>query len=653
MKLLSKHINLLKQLSNTAKGNILKMTTVAKSGHPGGAISSLDLFLVTFMFSNVFLNENYFEEYFISQQKWNDYVKKLKFKNSDDIDSFFISNGHVSAGWYAVLELFGIFDEDICNSGFRKIDSPYTGHVEKSIPYISWDTGSLGQGLSAACGKALYYKKMNYKSNIWVFMGDGEQQKGQISEARRFIKKFDLDNINIIIDNNELQINGNISDIMYNDIRSEYKSSKFIVTEINGHDYNEILDSIIKAKRDKKNPHMILAKTISGNGISFMQNNVKYVSTVLSDDECQKALKELKINNNLDELRKIRCTFDYSQVKLKEPRNNHNISLKDLKLKLYRVNEYDCKVAYVETLLEIIKYINIPVFVFDCDLAKAVKTDLFEKKYPNNFIQCGIQEHHTVTCAGAMSMEQALVFYSDFAVFGLYEPYNQHNLNILNNTNLKIVLTHTGLVGEDGKTHHCSNYIGVINSLFNSKLILPIDANQTKHIIKYISENQGNFFVCLSRNVLPIIHNENNDILYDEDYIYEYGNFDIIHNSNYLYVISTGPIFAEVYQAIQKLRKEKYNVGLINISSPLFINRNIVNILHNKKVLIIEDHNKKCGLYFNLISILYEENELLSIKHIGLESFCNSGSYNDLLKKNRLDKNSIVEYIKDEYYENK
>ena len=86
-------------------------------------------------------------------------------------------------------------------------------------------------------------------------MGDGEQQKGQISEARRFIKKFNLNNINIIIDNNELQINGNISEIMYNNIISEYKSSKCVVSEINGHDYNEILDSIIKAK----NPHMILA----------------------------------------------------------------------------------------------------------------------------------------------------------------------------------------------------------------------------------------------------------------------------------------------------------------------------------------------------------------------------------------------------------
>lgn len=647
-------IRLFNSISNEAKADILKMTTIARSGHPGGAISSFDIFLISFAFSNIFENYKNMYDIYNSEQEWEKMKENISFSNKEDTDKFFISNGHVSSGWYALLSAYGIVDKDTCNAGFRKINSPFTGHVEQTMPFISWDTGSLGQGLSAACGKALYYKKNNFKSNIWVYMGDGEQQKGQIAEARRFIKKYKLSNINIIIDNNGLQVNGNVQEVMPANLKAEYEACGFYVEEIDGHNFNEIYRSQCNAISDIEKSHVIIANTVSGSGISFMENVTKYVAAPLTFNECKNALMELHVLENLDELDKIRQTYNYNNRDeyIFHNQVNNKVTLPVDKIKkcsshLYNVKELDCKSAYGNALVEIDKELkDFPMFVFDCDLAIAVKTDGFRVRNPENFIQCGIQEHHAVSCAGALSKENCFTFYSSFAVFGLYEPYNQHNLNSLNSANLKTVLTHSGMVGEDGKTHHCNNYIGVAKTIFNQKLILPGDANQTDHIIRYIAKQYGNFCVCLGRSTTPIIYNEKGNVFYDENYSFEYGKADIIFPSKNFYIVSAGSVFGQAYEAVTEMRTEGVDIGLINVTAPLQIDVELIDVLASKGVYVVEDHNEKCGLYENLSAFLFQHNCNLQLEHVGLKNFNNSGSYEDLLVANRLDKCSIKSDVK-------
>ena len=645
------YIEFLKAASNQAKADVLTMTTVAESGHPGGAISSLDLYLTTLLYSNIFENSERIKlELDPIDLNEKEYFKLAK---REDIDSFYISHGHTAPGWYAALGAFGILDREEYLPNYRKIGSPFSGHVQSSIPFVGWDTGSLGQGLSAAAAKALYLKQQGLKSHVYVFMGDGEQQKGQISEARRFIKKYNLTNIHILIDYNKLQVNGNIEEVMPQNVIREWRAAGFRVLDIDGHDFNNIHESLCKDISDDRNNYVILCNTVSGKNISFMENKNKYVASAVDYNNCKIALQELGVKEKIDYYKEKRC-IDDATLNSKYQEKTYAKAWKNLtdtiasKSQTYYKTEMivDCKTAYGDTLVEINnESFKLPVYTFDCDLAIAVKTDKFMKENPNCFYQSGIQEHHTVSCAGSLSKQKALVFYSDFGVFGLYETYNQHNLNCLNHANLKTVLTHCGLIGEDGKTHNCLNYIGVVNSLFDTKLIVPADANQTKDIVRYAAKDYGNYVVALARNAQPIIYNEDGTPYYNENYIFEYGTADIIIKSQNNYMVAIGSAFGEAYKACLCLRKKGMDIGLIYISTPLSIDERLQTVLANTNVFVFEEHNEKCGLYKELTEFLWKYKVCCNMYHVGLTDYGESGNCADLLKKNHLDANSIKKYV--------
>lgn len=733
------YINWLQKVSKRARANIIKMTTVASSGHPGGSMSSIDFYLVSILFSNIF--ENY-ESINKGEIKFSNYefnniekIKELfnlskKFNIGEDIDAFFISHGHTSPGWYSALISFGLLNEKEVNAGFRLASTPFSGHVENIIPLVEWDTGNLGQGLSAASAKALYYKYKNYNSHIWVFMGDGEQQKGQISEGRRFIKKFGLTNITVIVDYNQLQISGNTQKVMPQNLKKEWESSGFKVIEINGHDFNEIYKALKLSYEDKNNNYCILANTVMGKGVSFMENKEKYHGSALPIDLAKKALEELDGIDDLEELINMRKTYNFS--KIEDELNkiwNKNIfnnqkrkKFNDLILKLSekpkqiydKDKSTDCRSAYGEELLEIaneIKGNNGNIFVFDCDLAESVKTNAFEKNFENFFIQTGIQEHHAATCSGYLSKENALVFFSDFAIFGLDETFNQQRLNDINKCNLKGVYTHAGTnVGEDGKTHHCINYIALTSCYYNSMLILPSDPNHTKHVIRFISRNIGNFYVVMGRAKTPIILDSFDKPYYDKEYSFIpglpdifYKDFDFriknlnisniseeINNINFdfdkeinlndffnkvvkyyinkgyfesffnslenikadLFLFSCGPAFGEAYLAYNELRKE-YNIALLNFSTPNFICDEFANyiskIIDNKVIFVTEDHNINNGLSSKIKNLICEKSIKAKIYSYGINNYAPSGDYKSIYKIYGIDKDSIITNIKNSF----
>ena len=174
----------LSELARRSRGDILKMTTLAASGHPGGSMSSIDFYLVLYSYANVHPQSS----------------------SDPNRDRIVISHGHTSPGVYAALGRLGFFPLDAGLATFRKAGSPFEGHVEKEIPGVEWNTGNLGQGLSAGCGFALGAKMLKKDLHVFVTMGCGEQQKGQISEARRFAIKYGLSDLTVIVDFNCRQI---------------------------------------------------------------------------------------------------------------------------------------------------------------------------------------------------------------------------------------------------------------------------------------------------------------------------------------------------------------------------------------------------------------------------------------------------------------
>ena len=245
----------------------------AKAGHPGGSLSAADIF--TYL---------YFEEMNIDPKD----PKKA------DRDRFVLSKGHTAPGLYSALANRGYFPVDDLLT-LRHTGSYLQGHPDmKHIPGVDMSSGSLGQGLSAAVGMALAGKMDKKDYRVYALCGDGEIQEGQIWEAAMAAGNYGLDNLTVFVDNNNLQIDGTIEEVMSPyPIEDKFKAFKWNVLTIDGHDYAQIADAIDKAKETKGAPTVIVAKTVKGKGVSFMENNVKFHGSTPTPEQFEQAFKEL------------------------------------------------------------------------------------------------------------------------------------------------------------------------------------------------------------------------------------------------------------------------------------------------------------------------------------------------------------------------
>ena len=245
----------------------------AKAGHPGGSLSAADLF--TYL---------YFKELNVDPKnpKW------------EDRDRFVLSKGHTAPGLYAALALRGFFpEEDLLT--LRHIGSYLQGHPNMNeTPGVDMSTGSLGQGISAAAGMALAAKCQGKTCRVYSLLGDGEIQEGQVWEAFMFAHHYKLDNLCVIIDNNGLQIDGNVADVMSPyPIPDKLRAFGFAVTEIDGHDFDQIEAAFAQARETKGVPFAIVMKTVKGKGVSYMENNAGWHGKAPNDEEFEIAMKEL------------------------------------------------------------------------------------------------------------------------------------------------------------------------------------------------------------------------------------------------------------------------------------------------------------------------------------------------------------------------
>jgi len=267
-------------LSSQIRRDIIRMVHGVQSGHPGGSLGCADFFAI--MYSEI-LN--------IDKKKFN--------PNGKNEDLFFLSNGHISPVWYSTLaRTTGYFDIKELET-FRRLNTRLQGHpaTEENLPGIRVASGSLGQGLSVAVGAALSKKLNRDKSGVYVLMGDGEQQEGQIWEAAMFAAKNKVDNLIAIVDWNNRQIDGDVKDIMgLEDLDEKYRSFGWEVLVCNGNDISELSKFIEKAQefRDKGNPIMILMKTEMGFGVDFMIGSHKWHGIAPNDEQKDDALSQLE-----------------------------------------------------------------------------------------------------------------------------------------------------------------------------------------------------------------------------------------------------------------------------------------------------------------------------------------------------------------------
>ena len=260
----------LKIKANEIRKGIIKQVYTAQSGHPGGSLSIADIMAV------LYFNELNIDE---KNPKW------------EYRDRFVLSKGHCVAAVYSALALRGFFDLDELEK-FRKIDGMLQGHPDmKKVPGIDMSTGSLGQGISSAVGMALAGKIDNKGYRVYTILGDGEIEEGQVWEAAMSASHYKLDNLCVIVDNNNLQIDGTIEEVMNsNPIDEKYRSFGFDVLTIDGHNFYEILYAFKKAKEIKEKPTCIIAKTVKGKGVPFMENKVEWHGKAPNKEEYEEAM---------------------------------------------------------------------------------------------------------------------------------------------------------------------------------------------------------------------------------------------------------------------------------------------------------------------------------------------------------------------------
>lgn len=618
-----KEIVRLQDLARRCRGDIIKMTTIAGSGHPGGSMSSIDIYLTLYSFAN---------------------ISPKNFDNPNH-DRIIVSHGHTSPGVYACLARLGFIDLKEVLLGFRKIDSPYEGHIERHIPGVEWSTGNLGQGLSAGCGFALAARLNNLNYHTYVIMSDAEQAKGQVGEARRFARKYNLNNLTAVIDYNHFQISGRTEDIMPVNIKENYLADGWQVLEVEGHDFYEIHQAIRKALSDTDNLYVIICNTLIGKGVSFMENQARYHGQALTEGELVWALMELGIENDVDELKKKKETQKIKILKRKErPLPVINVG----KPKVY-TETTDPRAVFGNVLEEIAK--NNPknlIAVFDCDLTQNVKTNKFALIRPENFFEAGVSEHTTATIAGALSINGILTIWADFGVFGINEVYNQLRLNDINNTNLKIFATHLGYnVGPDGKTHHCIDYIGLLRNLCGFSLMLPCDPNQTDQIMRYVLNQPGNYVIGVGRTKLPIIKTMDDKIFFDEKYKFKYGEIDLIREGSDCAIFTMGAMVQQAVAAYEILKSSGINTQIYSVSAPLHLDKKIIHQAAKTDLVIsYEDHNVHSGLGSIIAQIIAEENIKAKFIKLGITQYGGSDEADVLYKKYGLDAESLAAVIK-------
>ena len=264
----------LQKIANEVRKGIITSVHSAKAGHPGGSLSAAELY--TYL---------YFEEMNIDPQN----------PDAPDRDRFVLSKGHVAPGYYAALAQRGFFPvEDLVT--LRHVGSYLQGHpCMQHIPGVDMSSGSLGQGISAAVGMAISAKLTDDDYRVYTLLGDGEIQEGQVWEAAMLAGHRNLDNLVVIVDNNGLQIDGNIADVCSPyPIDKKFEAFNFHVINIDGHDFEQIAAALKEARETKGQPTAIIAKTIKGKDVSFMENNAGWHGKAPNDEEFEIAMADLE-----------------------------------------------------------------------------------------------------------------------------------------------------------------------------------------------------------------------------------------------------------------------------------------------------------------------------------------------------------------------
>lgn len=607
-------IAFLEEKARIIRRDILTMIYIAQSGHPGGSLSAADI-LTTLYF----------------------HVLKINSKDPDwaERDRFILSKGHACPVWYACLAEKGFFPVEELST-LREINGRLQGHPDmKKTPGIDFTTGSLGQGLSSGIGIALALKQKAIDSRIYVMLGDGELNEGQVWEAAMAAAKFKLDHLIAVIDYNNLQIDGACSNIMPLEPLSEkWKAFNWQVLTIDGHDLSAILDAFDTARSTVGKPTMIIAKTTKGKGVSFMENECDWHGIAPRTDQYIQAMQELGVD--IHHLEDNQSGLLLRAQKAVDADKRESLSSSD-KASPKPVKPIPTRDAYGEILVKLGE--EIPnLVVLEADISKSTRTKRFAERFPERFYQFGVAEANMMVAAAGLAATGMIPFVSTYAIFASMRASEQIRTYVCYpNLNVKIAVSHGGITSaNDGVTHQATEDLGMMRTIPGLVVIMPADYFATKALVQEAARYQGPVYLRFTRDAVPII--------YDSNESFEIGKGKLLREGDHISLVAIGDMVSHTLAASDALRQEGIHADVIDMHTIKPIDEELLlsSVRKTGHVVTVEDHQINGGLGGAVSEVLSEKCPTL-LHRIGLKNtFAESGQYKLLLEKYQMSTNHIT-----------
>lgn len=610
-------VAVLKDISNRLRIHSVAATNASKSGHPTSCSSLAEIMSV--LFFNV--------------MKYN--PKEPKHKSSDRL---ILSKGHAAPVLYAAWAEAGLFPpQDLLQ--LRKMDSDLEGHPTPRLNFIDVATGSLGQGLSIACGMAYVGKYFDHSSyRVYCVVGDGESCEGSIWEALHFASHYKLDNLCVIFDINRLGQSGPTSLQHDMDIyKKRLEAFGFHSEVVDGHCIESLCKAFYTASRSQGQPSVILAQTFKGKGFPEIENLEEWHGKPLMD-KGEAIIKMLQNGMTHSDGPKVKPldiiddapTVDISNIKLNTPPD-------------YKPGDkVATRMAYGVALAKIAAN-NDRVIGLDGDTKNSTFSDKLKHAFPDRYIECYIAEQNLAGVAvGAACRDRTVAFASTFAAF-LTRAFDQIRMAAISQSNVNFAGSHCGVsIGEDGPSQMGLEDIAMFRSIPNCTVFYPSDAVSAERSVEIAANTKG---ICFIRTSRPAT-----SILYKNDEQFEIGKAKIVKQTenDKVLVIGAGVTLHEALNAAIKLSEMNISIRVLDPFTIKPLDEETIK-LHAKEcggnVVTVEDHYPEGGLGEAVMSALAEERGVC-VKKLAVRQIPKSGPPNDLLEKYGINSTAIVKAVK-------
>lgn len=594
-----------KELANAAnvlRKDVLEMTTVAGSGHASSCLSCAEIMSVLFFEGMKF---------------------DVKNANNPDNDEFILSKGHAAPILYACLKHTGCIKDNLME--LRTWKSDLEGHPTPRLKWVKIATGSLGQGLSAGCGMALAGKKQKRDFITYVLLGDSEFAEGQNYEAMQFAAYYKLDNLCGIIDVSGL---GQRGDTMLKFDLEGYKKRVegfgWNTRIVNGHNCYEIRSALEESKLSDK-PFMIIAKTVKGRGVSFVEGKYGWHGKSLDGEELKRALREIHAR----EIPKIK-------VEIPE-KTNWKCENKKIRESSWKIGDMaSTREGYGKALARLAE-MDSRVIAIDAEVSNSTYSDEVKKKTHERFVEAFIAEQNMISTALGMSKKGMKVFASSFGAF-LTRAHDQIRMASISNGDITICGSHAGVsIGQDGASQMGLEDVAMFRSIPESYVFYPSDAVSTEKIVNLCAELKGIKYIRTTRGKTKII--------YEKGEKFPVGDFKIAKETKKddLVLAGAGITLHECLKAHDELKKRKISASVVDIYCVKpFNSKKFIDFIkkHGGQLVVAEDGYAEGGVGEMLSYEL--KNSGIKIECLNVKKIPHSGKPEELLEKYGIDWKAIA-----------